>query len=212
MHECCVEGRQRNDGWKWLPCSGVRVPMGRVVGAELRRGGRYLLVGRSHAGTSVIACDLEDDRCLVGFVDGSDHGFADVVTFSVDLEDLNLGDPFVTGEIDGGLGELVGPGNALNLVNELLTQCGRDCAVFVELGLRYLAAEFGGVRPAVEDVGLAVPLPGSTTAMKAISSKSSRPAIVCVSAVVAPPVKRLSMSRSSVTWTIEWIAAVSSSE
>ena len=49
-------------------------------------------------------------------------------------------------------------------------------------------------------------------AMKANSSKSSRPAKVCVRAVVLPPVKRLSMSRSSVTSTSDRIASVRRSE
>lgn len=100
MNECCVEARQRNCGWKWLPWSGVRGPTGRIVSTELRGAGRYLLVGRSHAGAAVTAGDLKDDRCLDCFVDGGDDVLADIVAFRFDLEDLNLGDLLVTSEVD----------------------------------------------------------------------------------------------------------------
>ena len=83
--------------------------------------------------------------------------------------------------------------------------------MFVELGLRDGTTEFGGDGPAVSRAVMWFLRWCRRSRMNAVSSKSSRPAIAWVSAVVRPPLNRLSMSRSSVTSIMDRIAAVSRS-
>ena len=57
--------------------------------------------------------DLEDDRRSDRLVDRGEHALRDVVLLGFDLEDLDLGHLAAAREVDRGLGELVGPGDAL---------------------------------------------------------------------------------------------------
>src|SRR5690606_5086938 len=102
---------------------------------------------------------------------------------------------------------LVGPIDLLHLLDKALLKGGTDGGVLVDLALGHHSAKGRLFRPGIE--GHAV-LPSMTR--NAISSKSSSPCMVVVSAVVRPPPNRLSMSFSSFTSIMLRMAWLSRSE
>ena len=70
-----VVAAARHPGW---------LPAGRGSGAELRRSVAGLLVRCSHSDSLLVSFardNLEDDGVFTRFVDGGEHGLADVVPF-----------------------------------------------------------------------------------------------------------------------------------
>src|SRR5690606_38312545 len=102
---------------------------------------------------------------------------------------------------------LVAPDNLVHLLHKQVFQAGVGAAVLVNLVLGQHAAKLR-----LLGVGEQGAHPASWITRKVMSSKSSRPEMVLVRAVVLPPVNRLSRSFSSFTSIIERMALPSRSE
>lgn len=147
-----------------------------------------------------------------GGVDGSENGLRYVLVLGFDPEDLNFWQVFCARQIDGGFGELERPLDARDLGDKTFADGGGYGSVLVEHLLGHSATKLRGRRPVEELCDWNARHAGSTTVMKAMSSKSSRAEMVCARAVVGPTVNRLSRSFFSVTSIMEAMAWVSWSE
>src|SRR5690606_18001211 len=158
-----------------------------------------------------IVGDLKNDGEGNGLVDGAKHARIQVFGARSDAEDLDLGHACRGRQVDRFGRQVVGTADLLHVTDEQVLQGGAGAGVLVDLVLWDHAPEGGCPGPVIEDVHRAHARPPSTT-RKAMSSKSSSPRMVWVRALVRPPLKRLSMSFSSFTSIMEWMALVSRSE
>jgi len=113
--------RERN------PVDSGGLPLGPDVTGELRGLRSELLVRSDHAGLADVvegAAEFEDDRALHGLVDRGQGRVGDVVALGVDLEHLDLGHGGGASEVDRCIGELVGPGDPLDLHDESIARGG----------------------------------------------------------------------------------------
>ena len=156
---------------------------------------------RNRKADLVAVDELKEQRERDGSIHRLKHRLVEVRRLERDLKELNLGDAVTGREIGRFRGEFVFPKNLADLGHEEFSDPRRGLGVRVDLRLWHHAIYFGLFR-----VGEHAHQVSGWTTRNAINSKSLRPLIELRSAVVLPPVKRLSMSFSSFIAIIDWIA------